>query len=144
MHRQKLLLLSTTPSTPLRSLNTLLIRLDLPARAHKPSRLPRPLQIANRRLPPQMHFRQVALERRLDGDDALDEQRVGVLEVEVHDGHHADAHQLAAPRLAHLRVVVGVDGGGDGLFALGGAHGRWFDVFEDGLVCGSRSVAWTN
>merc|ERR1711939_1126926 len=51
-----------------------------------------------------MHLSQVALERALDGDDALDEQRVRVLEVQVHDGHHADAHELAAPRLAQLRA----------------------------------------
>lgn len=41
-----------------------------------------------------MNFDQVALERALDREDGLDEKRVGVFEVDVHETHHGDSHQL--------------------------------------------------
>lgn len=66
-----------------------------------------------------MDLDHVALEGALDGDDALDEEGVGVLEVEVHEGHHADTHELASERGADLLGIVGVDGGGDEFALLG-------------------------
>lgn len=39
-----------------------------------------------------MNLGQVALESGLDGQDRLDEERVGVLHVEVHEGHDGDTH----------------------------------------------------
>ena len=135
-----LLFLSTAPPSPLSSLNTLLIRLNLPttllqSTKHASRRLPGPLEISGRRLAQQMHLNQVSLKRTLQRDDALDEQRVGVLEVDVHDGHHADAHELRLVEPAQLLLVVGLDGGGDGFRLFGAAHWRGFDVFEDCSIC---------
>jgi len=81
-----------------------------------------------------MNFKQIALERAFQRDDALDQQRVRVLEVQVHDAHHADAHQLRLEHGAQLLLVVGVDRGGDQLGLFGGAHGRGLDVFEGGEI----------
>lgn len=81
-----------------------------------------------------MDLDEVALEGALDRDDALDQEGVGVLEVQVHDGHHADAHELGLEESAQLLGIVGVDGGRDGLGLVGAAHRGGLDVFEDGHV----------
>ena len=83
-----------------------------------------------------MDLGKVGLEGALEGDDGLDEKGVGVLEVEMHDAHHKDAHHLRAEELLGLGEIVGVDGGGDELALLGGTHRRRLDVLESGEVCG--------
>lgn len=72
----------------------------------------------------------VALECALERDDGLDQQWVGVLEVQVHDGHHSYAHQLCLVECLHLVDVIFVDGGGDEFWLFGGAHLGLVDVFE--------------
>lgn len=52
----------------------------------------------------------VVLERALDGVDALHEQRVGVLHVEVHEGHHGDAGPDGLDGGVDLAEVVVPDG----------------------------------
>lgn len=139
-----LLLLNTTATSLLRSLNALLISLDISrtGAAHHATKatsgLPRALELASSGLAQQVHLDKVALEGALEGDDGLDEERVGVVEVQVHDAHHADAHKLGLEELAQLGLVVGVDGGGDDFGLFGGAHGGGLDVFEDGHVCAGR------
>lgn len=134
---QHLLILHAPRPRLLRHLHTFLIRLrvPLPHPHQPPRRLPRPLQVPHGRFPKQMDLDQVALEGAFERDDALDEEGVGVAQVEMHKGHHADAHELGFPQGAQLRVVVGVDGGGNEFGFVGGAHGGGFDVFEGGEVC---------
>jgi len=81
-----------------------------------------------------MNFKQIPLERAFQRDDALDQQRVRVLEVQVHDAHHADSHQLRLEHGAQLLLVVGVDRCRDELGLFGGAHGGGLDVFEGGEI----------
>ena len=90
-----------------------------------------------------MDLHQVALKGSLHGDDALDEKWVGVFEVEVHDCHHADTHELRLVQGTQLLLVVGLDGGGDGFGLFGAAHRCWFDVFEDGAVCLHKTISLT-
>lgn len=77
-----------------------------------------------------MDLEEVALECALEGNDTLNQKWVGVLEVQVHDNHHAHAHQLRPEGLLELGGIVGVDGGRDELALLGGAHGGGLDVLQ--------------
>jgi hypothetical protein len=133
-----LLLLRTTPPALLRSLHALLISLDR-ATLHSPHNtrilLPWSLQLSTSRIAEHVDLDQISLESALDGNDGLDEQGVGVFEIEVHDAHHSDAHELGAHELAELVGVVFLDGGGHRLGLFGGTHGWGLDVLDDGLVC---------
>lgn len=132
-----LFLLGTTTARLLSSLDGLLVTLGrtLLHGAHEPSSLLEgTLEVANGRLAVDVDLDEVALEGALDGEDALDEKRVGVLHVEVHDGHDGNAHHLTAEESAELVLVVGLDGGGDELAFFGGAHWRGLDVLEGGEV----------
>lgn len=60
----------------------------------------------------------------------LDDERVGVFHVQMHDTHHGAPGQLRLERFAHLLHVVGVDRRGDELGLFLAAHGGWFYVFE--------------
>jgi hypothetical protein len=138
-----LLVLCATATSLLCSLNALLVSFNLTTlhSAHEASGcLKWSLELATRWLAEEVDLDQVSLESALDWDDALDEERVCVLKVDVHDGHHADTHELCAEEGLELLLVVGVNGGGDGLWLLGGTHWGWLDVFEDGHVwmCVSR------
>lgn len=88
-----------------------------------------------------MDLDQVGLERAFDGEDRLDQKRVGVLEVQVHDGHHADAHELGAHQLPELLLVVFHDGRRHGTGFFAGAHRSGLNVFEGGQICQLQSVA---
>lgn len=88
-----------------------------------------------------MDLGKVGLEGALEGDDALDEEGVGVLEVEMHDAHHEDAHHLGAKELLGLGEIVGVDSGGDELALLSGTHRRRLNVLESGEVCEETKVS---
>lgn len=137
--RTFLLLLGTAAAGLLGSLDGLLVALDTAVGtlhgAHEAlGSLEGSLEIARGGLAKDVDLGKVALEDGLDGDDALDDQGVGVLHVEVHKGHHGDTHELAAPELAELVGVVGVDRGGDELALLGRAHGRGLNVLEGGHV----------
>lgn len=95
---RRLLVLDAATASTLSSLDALLVRLDIAALhgAHEArGGLPGAGEVARRRLPEQVHLDEVAFEGALERDDGLDEQRVRVLHVQVHDGHHADAHHLA-------------------------------------------------
>lgn len=132
-----LFLLGTATASLLRGLDALLVCFDLALalalhHAGEPSvGLPRSLQVAAGGVAENVHLDEVLLEGALERDDGLDEQRVGVVEVQVHDAHHADAHELGLEQAAQLLLVVGVDRGGHGFGLLGAAHGRWLDVLED-------------
>jgi hypothetical protein len=133
-----LLRLHSTPAGHFCGLNTLLVGLDLAGTAHQTARcLPGSLELANCRLSEQVNLDQVAFEGALEGDDGLDEERVGVLEVEMHDGHHADTHDLALEQAAELLSVVCVDSSGDGLGLLGRSHGCGLNVLDHGEICQS-------
>jgi hypothetical protein len=132
-----LLLLGTTPASLLGSLNRLLIALDgtalEPAHESRGS-LERTLEVTGGGLAEEVDLGHVVLEGALEGDDALDEEGVGVVEVEVHDAHHGDTHQLRPHHGLDLREIVGVDGGGNKLALLGRTHRRRLDVFQGGQV----------
>lgn len=138
-----LLLLGTTAASPLSGLNSLAVALGGALHtAHEASgSLEGPLQVTGSRLAKGVDLEEVVLEGTLERDNALDQQRVGVLEVEVHDAHHTHAHHLRSEELLELGGVVGVDGGGDELALLGGAHGSRLDVLEGGHVCGKGIVS---
>lgn len=87
-----------------------------------------------------MNLDEVGLKGTLERNDGLDKERVGVLEVQVHNTHHADTHQLAAELLAQLTVIVIHVGGGNGLGVLGATHLSRFDVLQGGHVCGRVSL----
>jgi hypothetical protein len=136
-HRPKSLVLDTTTTGTFGSLDALLIRLDFTTghRSHHTTRrLPRSLQITSRRLAHEVDLDKVTLESALERDDGLYEQRVRVLEVNVHDSHHADAHQLRLVELAELLEIVGFDRGRDKLGLFARAHGRRLDVLDDGHI----------
>ena len=133
----QLLLLNAATASPLGGLDCLLVALDLPAleATHEAaSLLEGPLKIARSRLTKKVDLGQVRLEGALEWNDALDEERVGVLEVEMHDGHHGDAHHLGAHHGLELTEVVRVDGGGHQFALLRGSHRCGLDVFESGHV----------
>jgi hypothetical protein len=139
-----LLLLDTAPPVLLRALNRRLVALDL-ARAHAHeagSGLEGALQITRSGLAKHVDLDEVRLQRALDGEDRLDQEGVGVLEVQVHDTHHADAHELRAEAVAQLLLVVLHDGGRHGARFVGRAHLRGLDVFERSQVC-SQSIIST-
>lgn len=48
----------------------------------------------------------------------------------MHDGHHADAHELRLEGGAKLLLVVLLDGGDDGTGFVLGAHGWGLNVLE--------------
>ncbi len=77
----------------------------------------------------------VGLECALQWDDGLDDERVGVLEVEMHHAHHAHAHELCLVESFYLVAIVFVNGGGDELGLFGGTHGGRLNVFEGCEVC---------
>jgi hypothetical protein len=145
---QRLLLLSTTTTSLLSSLNALLISLDITrvrATHHATEAtgsFPGTLELAHSRLAEEVDLDEVALERALEGDDRLDEERVGVVEVQVHNAHHADAHELRLEQAAQLLLVVGVHGCGDDFGLFGAAHGGGLDVFHHGHVCEGESVSY--
>lgn len=138
---QRLLLLGTATAGLLGELDALLVGLDVASvgTAHHAteatSGLPGTLELANSGSAEEVNLDEVALESALEGDDGLDEEGVGVVEVKVHDAHHADAHELGLEETAQLLLVVGVDGGGDDLGLLGAAHGGGLNVLHDGHVC---------
>lgn len=128
--RTFLLLLDTTPVVLLRVLDRGLVALGLALGHEAAAGLEGARQVAGGRLAEHVDLDQVGLEGTLEGDDRLDEERVGVLEVQVHHTHHAYTHQLAADQLAQLGLVVVHVGGGHGLGLLASAHGRRLDVLE--------------
>lgn len=75
-----------------------------------------------------MDLDEVPFKSALERDNRLNEQRVCIFEVEMHDSHHAHAHELGLEQLAQFGQVVCLDRRGYefGLFA--GSHGRGLDV----------------
>lgn len=136
---ERLLVLDTTASSTLSSLDALFVRLNFTALhgAHESTgRLPRPLKIAGSGLAEEVDLDKVALEGAFEGNDGLDEQRIGVLHVDVHDAHHADAHELCLEEALELLEIVRLDGGRDKLGLLAGSHRSGLDVLDNGHVCG--------
>jgi hypothetical protein len=132
-----LLVLNTTTTSTLSSLDALLVGLDLTTRHsahHATGRLPWSRQIASCGLTQEVDLDEVALESALERNDGLDEERVGVLEVDVHDGHHANTHQLRLVQLAELRKIVGFDRSRDEFGFFAGSHGGGLDVLDNGHV----------
>jgi len=135
-----LVLLGTASATGFSGFDALLVGLDITGtlHAHQTARgLPGSLELANGRLSEQVDLDQVALKGALEGNDGLDEEGVGVLEVEVHDGHHADTHELTLEQATELLSVVCVHSSGDGLGLLGRSHGCGLDVLDNGEICQS-------
>lgn len=143
VNAQFLLLLGATAASLLSSLDSLLVALDGAASllhsAHEAlGLLERSLEVTRGGVAEDVDLEQVALDDRLDGDDALDDQGIGVLHVDVHKRHHGDTHQLASPGLAKLVEVVGVDRGGDEFALFGRARRCWLNVLEGGHVYSER------
>lgn len=133
VQRTDLLVLDTTTAGTLGCLDALLVGLDLTAghgTHHATSRLPWSRQLTSRRLSQEVNLDQVALESALEWDDGLDEKRVRVLEVEVHDGHHANTHQLGLVELAELLEIVGLDRGCDELGLFARTHGSGLHILD--------------
>lgn len=132
----RLFFLNASTSSSFSLLNTLLVALDLSARHSKRAvSLPGPLEIADRRLVEEVNLNEISLKSALERDDRLDEKRIGVFEIEVHESHHGQTHQLRLPLAAELVQVVVVDRGRNELAFLGGSHGRRLDVLERRHVC---------
>jgi len=132
-----LFILDTTTACSLGSLDALFIRLDLSSAHgahHTAGGLPGSCQITCSRLSEEMDLDEVTLESALERDNGLDEQRIGVLEINVHHTHHANAHELGLEKLAQFLEIVGFDGGGDELGLFARAHGRRLDVLDDGHI----------
>lgn len=93
-----------------------------------------------------MDLGEVGLEGALERDDALDEEGIGVFEVQVHHTHHQDTHHLGTHQVLELGEVVGLDRSGDELALLAGAHWRGFDILERGKICRKqgRMLAWVS
>src|SRR2546430_11097777 len=107
-----LLLLDTSLPASLRRFNTLLVSFNL-ALLHAPKQtstcFPRPLEVSLGRFSQEVDLGQLRLKNTLQWDDALDEQGIRVLEIQVHDTHHADAHELGPDQGTQLLVVVRLD-----------------------------------
>lgn len=88
-----------------------------------------------------MDLGHVALESALQGNNALNEEGVCVMEVEVHHSHHGDTHHLGAHHGLDLGVIVGVDGGRDKLALLGGAHRCRLNILEGCHICSDVGLA---
>lgn len=103
-----LLLFGTASSSALRLFNRGLIRLNLAAaHTHEASSgLPWSFELANSWLAEDVNLGDIALEHALQRDDRLNNERVGVLEVEVHECHHAYAHHLLLVGSLQLLLVV--------------------------------------
>jgi hypothetical protein len=133
----RLLIFDTAATGALSSLDALLVSLDLAAghgTHHSARSLPWSLQVTGRRLTQEMNFDKVALESALERDDGLNKKRVRVLEIDVHNSHHADTHQLRLVELAELLEIVGLDRGRDELGLFAGTHGSRLNVFDDSHV----------
>ena len=133
-----LFLFDTAHPSLFRTFNTLLVgfRLRVWVQAHEPaSCLPWSLEVSDRRLPKQVYLDEVDLQSALQWNYALNEERVRVFEVEVHDAHHPNTRQLALPQRSKLGHVIRVNGGGDQLRFLGRAHWGGFDVFYRCHIC---------
>lgn len=81
-----------------------------------------------------MNLNQVGLESALEGDDGLDDERVGVLHVQVHEAHHRDTHELRPEGVLDLLRVVRVHGRRHELALFRGSHRRRLDILESGEV----------
>lgn len=129
----RLLFLGAAAARLLGSLDGLLVALSLALLhgAHEAGGLLEgALEVAAGGLAVDVDLDEVALEGALDGQDALDEEGVGVLHVQVHEAHDGDAHHLAAEEGAELVLVIGLDRGRDELAFFRGAHGRGLNVLE--------------
>jgi hypothetical protein len=132
-----LLLLGATAARTLSGLNGLLVALGRATLhgAHETGRLLEgTLEVTSGRLAKDVNLDHVVLESALERDDALDEKRVGVVHVQVHESHHGHTHGLATESGADLLVVVGVNGGGDELALLRGTHRSGLNILEGGEV----------
>src|SRR5690242_18453976 len=137
-HKTILFVLDTTTAGTLSSLNALLVGLDLTSlhRTHEATgSLPGASKLTGGGLAEEVDLDEVALEGALEGNNGLDQERVGVLHVEMHESHHADTHHLALEEGLELLEIVGLDGGCDELGLLAGSHGRGLDVLDNGHVC---------
>lgn len=136
--RSHLLFLGTTAARLLGSLDSLLIALGL-ALLHGTHQatgsLEGTLEVARGGLAVKVDLDQVALEQSLDRQDGLNQQRVGVLEVQVHKAHHGDTHKLTAEGSLELSEVVGLDGRSNELALLSRANGSRLNILEGGEVC---------
>jgi hypothetical protein len=108
------------------------------------SRLEWSLHVAIGGLAEEVDLDLVALECALERDDRLDQEGVGVLEVQVHDSHHCNSHQLCLVQRFHLIDVVLVDSGGNELGLFGGTHLGLLDVLQGGHVCKDASALVEN
>jgi hypothetical protein len=133
-----LLVLGTTTSRFLGSLNGLLVGCSLTTSlesAHETcGSLEWALELTSSWLAEDVDLNQVALECALQRDQGLDDERVGVLHVQVHEGHHSYTHQLRLEKSSELCKIIGVNGGGDELWLFGVAHWGRLDVLEGGQV----------
>lgn len=133
-----LFVLDTTTAGTLSSLDALLVGLDLTSlhRTHEATgSLPGASELTGGGLAEEVDLDEVALKGALEGNNRLDQERVGVLHVEMHESHHADTHHLALEEGLELLEIVGLDGGCDELGLLAGSHGRGLDVLDNSHVC---------
>lgn len=132
-----LLLLRTTSSCSLRCFDRCLVSdgCSLTHTHHATACLPWALQLASCGLPKDVNFDQVTFQRTLDRKDGLDEERVGIFQVDMHEAHHGNSHQLRFVLRLELAAVVFLDGGGDELGLLTRSHGCRFDILQGCEVC---------
>lgn len=129
-----LLLLDTAPPVLLGVLERSLVGLGLALAEEAVSSLEGPLEIASGGLSKDMNLHQVRFKSALERDDRLDQKGVGVVEVQVHHGHHTNAHKLALDELTELTLVVVHVGGRDRAGLLAASERSGLDVLQCGKV----------
>lgn len=127
---RSLLLLDTTPPVLLGVLEGGLVGLGLALAEKAVGSLKGTLEVTSRWLPEDVDLNQIRFESALQRDDRLDQKRVGVLEVQMHDGHHANAHELALNELAELALIVLHVGSCDRTRLLAASKRSRLDVFQ--------------
>lgn len=68
-------------------------------------------------------------------DTYLDQERVGILEINVHNSHHAHTHELSSENLLEFAGVVGMYRRSNELGFIGTSHRCWLDIFEGSHIC---------
>lgn len=102
----RLLFLNTTPPVLLRILNGSLVTLDLTLVQEAVRGLEWACEVTSSGFSKDVDLDQIRFQSTLEGDDRLNQKRVGVLEVQVHHAHHTNTHQLSLEQLAQLPLVV--------------------------------------
>jgi len=71
--------------------------------AEHASNLERPLKVSSSGFSKDVDGDRLGVVQVLDAHESLDEERLGELEVDVHDGHHGDSHVRGAELVGNIK-----------------------------------------